>query len=80
VHFIPLRIVSILCLALLLVSLPLISSCGVTGYAASSTAPHFRTFMDMIRYTNEVEGGVDGIKINVVWADDGFDPAKATRQ
>jgi ABC-type branched-subunit amino acid transport system substrate-binding protein len=93
------KMVSLLCLTLLLVSLPLISACGddnkdktpaaeekkitightsaLTGYAASSTAPAFQEFTDTIKYINEVEGGVDGIKINLVWADDAFDPAKA---
>ncbi len=49
----------------------------LTGAAASSTATSFQSFMDLIRYINEVEGGIDGIKIKYVWADDKYDAATA---
>jgi hypothetical protein len=29
--------------------------------------------MEMFKYINKVEGGIDGIKINCVWADDKYD-------
>jgi len=93
------RIASLLCLALLLVALPLVGACGgddedktptgeekwitiggthtLSGAVASSTAPAFQTLVEIIKYINEVEGGIDGIKINYVWADDKYDPATA---
>jgi ABC-type branched-subunit amino acid transport system substrate-binding protein len=93
------RIASLLCLALLLVALPLVAACGdddedktptgeekwitiggthtLSGTVASSTAPAFQTLVEMLRYINEAEGGIDGIKINYVWADDKYDPATA---
>jgi branched-chain amino acid transport system substrate-binding protein len=49
----------------------------LTGAPASSTGPGFQSFMELIRYINEVEGGIDGIKIKYVWADDKYDPATA---
>jgi branched-chain amino acid transport system substrate-binding protein len=49
----------------------------LTGAAAQSTAPAFQSFMEVIKYINEVEGGIDGIKINYVWADDKYDAANA---
>jgi branched-chain amino acid transport system substrate-binding protein len=33
--------------------------------------------MEMFKYINEVEGGIDGIKINYVWADDKYNAATA---
>jgi ABC-type branched-subunit amino acid transport system substrate-binding protein len=49
----------------------------LSGPPAASTGPAFRRFRNMIRYVNEVEGGIDGIEINLVWADDKYDPATA---
>jgi branched-chain amino acid transport system substrate-binding protein len=50
---------------------------SLTGAAASSTGPAFEGFMELIEYINEVEGGIDGIKIKYVWADDKYDAATA---
>ena len=49
----------------------------LTGVAASATARGFELFSGMVKYINEVEGGIDGIKIKLVWADDKYDPATA---
>jgi branched-chain amino acid transport system substrate-binding protein len=48
---------------------------GLSGVAASSIGPAFSRFHDEIKYVNEVLGGIDGIKINFVYADDKVDPA-----
>ena len=50
----------------------------LTGVPASSSGPSFTSFIEAINYINEVEGGIDGIKIKYVWADDKYDPAAAT--
>ncbi len=50
---------------------------SLTGVAASATARGFELFSGMVKYINEVEGGIDGIKIKLVWADDKYDPATA---
>ena len=42
----------------------------LSGAAASSTGPSFVSTIELIKYINEVEGGIDGIKIKMVWADD----------
>jgi branched-chain amino acid transport system substrate-binding protein len=52
----------------------------LTGAASSSTGPSFQSWMEMFKYINEVEGGIDGIKINYVWADDKYDAAHAAIQ
>ena len=49
----------------------------LSGAAASSTGPSFVSTIELIKYINEVEGGIDGIKIKLVWADDKYDPAVA---
>ncbi len=49
----------------------------LTGPAASSTGPAFESWMEMFKYINEVEGGIDGIKLKYVWADDKYDAATA---
>ncbi len=49
----------------------------LTGAAASSTGPAFQSWMEMFKYINEVEGGIDGIKINYVWENDKYDAATA---
>jgi branched-chain amino acid transport system substrate-binding protein len=48
---------------------------ALSGVVASSTGPSFSRFSNEIKYINEVMGGIDGIKIKVVWADDKFDAA-----
>jgi ABC-type branched-subunit amino acid transport system substrate-binding protein len=53
------------------------SSHVLTGAPASSAHVTFTGAMEVINYINEVEGGIDGIKINYVWADDKYDPAEA---
>ena len=50
---------------------------SLSGAAASSTGPSFQSYMEMFKYINEVEGGIDGIKIKYVWADDKYDAATA---
>jgi branched-chain amino acid transport system substrate-binding protein len=50
---------------------------GLSGIAASSIGPSFTRFLNSIKYVNEVMGGIDGIKINFVYADDKYDPAMA---
>jgi ABC-type branched-subunit amino acid transport system substrate-binding protein len=49
----------------------------LTGPAAAVTGPGLQPLLETIRYINEVEGGIDGIKIRFVWADDKYDPATA---
>ena len=49
----------------------------LTGPPSANTGPAFRDFQDTIRYINEVEGGIDGIKLKLVWANDNYDPAMA---
>jgi ABC-type branched-subunit amino acid transport system substrate-binding protein len=49
----------------------------LTGPTAPSTGPTLPFLQNMIKYMNEVEGGIDGIKIKLVWADDGYNEAKA---
>ena len=48
---------------------------GLSGIVASSTGPAFTQFLNEIKYVNEVMGGIDGIKIKLVYADDQLDPA-----
>ncbi len=54
------------------------SSHVLTGVPASSAHVTFTGAMEVINYINEVEGGIDGIKIKYVWVDDQYDPAAAT--
>jgi branched-chain amino acid transport system substrate-binding protein len=49
----------------------------LSGPSAPTTGPAFSSLMDSYRYINEVEGGIDGIKIKLVWADDKYDAATA---
>ncbi|MEE8174844.1 MAG: ABC transporter substrate-binding protein, partial [Dehalococcoidia bacterium] len=49
----------------------------LSGISAPTTGPAFSNLMDFYRYINEVEGGIDGIKIRLVWADDKYDAATA---
>ena len=49
----------------------------LTGAAAPSVGPAFGSLMDLFKYINEVEGGIDGIKLRLVWADSKYDPATA---
>ena len=48
---------------------------ALSGVVASSVGPSFGRLVNTIKYINEVMGGIDGIKINFVYADDKVDPA-----
>ncbi len=49
-----------------------------TGAAAEKGAPIGQGQLDAIKYINDELGGVDGIKLEAIWYDTGYDPAKAT--
>ncbi len=83
--------ITIICLALAVVSLPFLSACGdsaegktlkigittpTTGPAAEKGAPMGHGNLDCIDYINEELGGVNGYQIDVVWLDNGYDAAK----
>jgi branched-chain amino acid transport system substrate-binding protein len=84
--------IAIICMALVLMSLPFLSACGegdktgktlkigittpTTGKAAEKGAPMGHGNLDAIKYVNEELGGVDGYKVEVVWLDNGYDAAK----
>jgi ABC-type branched-subunit amino acid transport system substrate-binding protein len=71
--------VVLVCLTLMLVSLPLASSCsseagtasevrigvigGITGPAAAAVGNYMKELEYILKYINEVEGGIDGIKL-----------------
>jgi branched-chain amino acid transport system substrate-binding protein len=84
-------IIAVICLALIVVSLPFLSACGeskegktlkigistpTTGPAAEKGAPMGHGNLDCIKYINEELGGVEGYEIEVVWLDNGYDAAK----
>ncbi len=84
-------ITTIICLALVVVSLPFLSACGesvegktlkigittpTTGPAAEKGAPMGHGNLDCIDYINEELGGVNGYQLDVVWLDNGYDAAK----
>lgn len=77
---------------LLLAALPLSNACvpkppektikvglfaEFTGPIASEAAPISQAVMDYIRYLNEEEGGINGIKIETLWIDVAYDLPKA---
>ncbi len=82
----------IICLALMVAALPLLSACGepdtegktlkigittpTTGPAAEKGAPMGHGNLDCIKYVNEELGGVNGYQVEVVWLDNGYDAAK----
>ena len=83
--------IAVICMALILVSLPFLGACGedkegktlkigistpTTGPAAEKGAPMGHGNLDCIKYINEELGGVDGYQIEVVWLDNGYDAAK----
>ena len=81
----------IVCLALIIAVLPLLSACGedkegktlkvgittpTTGPAAEKGAPMGDANLDAIKYINEELGGVNGYQIEVVWLDSKYDAAQ----
>ncbi|MCK4274324.1 MAG: ABC transporter substrate-binding protein [Dehalococcoidales bacterium] len=82
----------IICLALIVAALPILSACGegdkgdktlkigittpTTGPAAEKGAPMGHANLDCIEYINNELGGVEGYQIEVVWRDNGYDAAK----
>ena len=82
----------LVCLALLVGMLPLVSACGgdvekektlkigittpSTGKAAEKGSPMGHANLDAIKYINEELGGVAGYQIEVVWLDNAYDAAK----
>lgn len=82
----------IICLALIVAALPILSACGepdtegktlkigittpTTGPAAEKGSPMGHGNLDCIKYVNEELGGVDGYQVEVVWLDNGYDAAK----
>ncbi len=85
-------ITTIVCLALIIAVMPLVSACGepstegktlkvgittpTTGPAAEKGAPMGHANLDCIKYINEELGGVEGYQIEVIWRDNGYDAAK----
>ena len=81
----------IICLALIVTLLPLMSACGPTtektlkigmstpssGKAAEKGAPMGHANLDAIKYINEELGGVAGYQIEVLWLDNSYDASKA---
>ncbi|MFH1484610.1 MAG: ABC transporter substrate-binding protein [Chloroflexota bacterium] len=81
-----------ICLALLVIALPLSSACapqaqqtktlkiGIstpsTGPAAEKGSPMGHANLDCIEYVNSELGGVAGYKVEVVWLDNAYDAAK----
>jgi len=83
--------IAVICVALIVVSLPFLSACGedtegktlkigistpTTGPAAEKGAPMGHGNLDCIKYINEELDGVNGYQIEVVWLDNGYDAAK----
>ncbi|MBA7712756.1 hypothetical protein ES703_121745 [subsurface metagenome] len=82
----------IICLALMVTTLPILSACGepdtegktlkigittpTTGPAAEKGAPMGHGNLDCIKYINEELGGVNGYQVDVVWLDNGYDATK----
>ena len=81
----------IICMALIVALLPLMSACGPTvektlmigmstpssGKAAEKGAPMGHGNLDAIKYVNEELGGVAGYQVEVIWLDNGYDASKA---
>lgn len=81
----------VLCLALVVATLPFVSACvpeagektlkiGITtpstGKAAEKGSPMGHANLDCIKYINEELGGVNGYPIEVLWLDNAYDAAK----
>lgn len=82
----------IICLALIVAALPILSACGegdkegktlkigittpTTGPAAEKGAPMGHGNLDCIKYVNEELDGANGHQVEVVWLDNGYDAAK----
>ena len=86
-----LMVTMLVCLALLVSALPLVSACGggeaektlkvgmttpSTGKAAEKGSPMGHANLDAIKYINEELGGVAGYQIEVIWLDNAYDAAK----
>ncbi len=83
-------VTAVVCLALMLAALPVLSACagpgektikvGIstpsTGKAAEKGAPMGHANLDAIEYVNTELGGAAGYQIEVVWLDNGYDAAK----
>jgi branched-chain amino acid transport system substrate-binding protein len=83
----------VVCIALMLAVLPLVSACGgeskegktlkvgimtpSTGPAAEKGAPMGDANLDAIKYINEELGGVKGYQIEPIWLDSKYDAAQA---
>lgn len=84
-------VAGVLCLALVVATLPFASACGPeaeektlkigittpsTGKAAEKGSPMGHANLDCIKYINEELGGVNGYPIEVLWLDNAYDAAK----
>ncbi|MFC1915762.1 ABC transporter substrate-binding protein [Chloroflexota bacterium] len=83
-------VAGVVCLALILAAVPVISACAgpggktlkvgmttpSTGKAAEKGAPMGHANLDAIEYINTELGGVAGYQIEVVWLDNAYDAAK----
>lgn len=81
----------IICLALIVMLLPLMSACGPavektlrigmstpsSGKAAEKGAPMGHANLDCIKYVNEELGGVKGYPVEVLWLDNAYDASKS---
>ena len=52
------------------------SPAGLTGPWAYVMKPQFQGYQTCFKYINEVEGGIEGHPIKLVWADSSYDPTK----
>jgi branched-chain amino acid transport system substrate-binding protein len=83
--------IAVICMALIVVSLPFLSACGEdkggktlkigistpsSGPAAEKGSPMGHGNLDCMKYVNEELDGVDGYQIEVVWLDNGYDASK----
>jgi len=83
-------VAGLICLALVMAMLPVVSACGPagektlkvgmttpsTGKAAEKGGPMGHANLDAIKYINEELGGVAGYQIEVVWLDNAYDASK----
>ena len=81
----------IICLAVIVTLLPLMSACGPaeeetlkigmstpsSGKAAEKGAPMGHANLDAIKYVNEELDGVAGYQVDVLWLDNAYDASKA---
>jgi branched-chain amino acid transport system substrate-binding protein len=84
-------IATIVCLVLVVATMPFLSACGgaskegqtlkvgittpTTGKAAEKGAPMGHGNLDCFEYINNELGGVEGYQVDVVWRDNGYDAA-----